>query len=90
MEDIKIFQDIFAVDFPPLFKTNLLQSYSPNKPYQHVLLVGAIGTVISSSVKALVNEYSGYGLRLVEVPIHSLKINELSTPLWKTFHCIFR
>ncbi len=41
-------------------------------PANHVLLTGARGTGKSSLVKALLNEYSSQGLRLIEVEKHDL------------------
>jgi len=41
-------------------------------PANHVLLTGARGTGKSSLVKALLHEFAGDGLRLIEVPPHDL------------------
>ena len=43
------------------------------KPANNVLLVGSRGTGKSSSVKALLNQYAGQGLRLVEIAKQDLK-----------------
>lgn len=71
--DTVTFNDIVGYERQKQILTTNIQSFLSNQPYQHVLLVGARGTGKSSSVKALVNEYYGSGLRLVEVPKHLLK-----------------
>ena len=43
------------------------------KPANNVLLVGSRGTGKSSAVKALLNQYAGMGLRLVEITKHDLR-----------------
>ncbi len=43
------------------------------KPAQNVLLYGDAGTGKSSSVKAIVNEYAGRGLRLIEITKEQLR-----------------
>lgn len=56
-------------------KTSLLQNtqqFVQGLPANHVLLTGARGTGKSSLVKALLTEFSGEGLRLVEVHPHDL------------------
>ena len=48
-------------------------AFLEDKPANNVLLVGARGTGKSSGVKALVNEYYKYGLRLVQITKPQLK-----------------
>ena len=60
------------------------EAFLAGKPYHNVLLVGARGTGKSSSVKALINEYYCKGLRLVEIPKHSL------SDLTKVMHTLER
>lgn len=48
------------------------QQFVAGKPANHALLTGARGTGKSSLVKAMLHEYSGTGLRLVEVSPHDL------------------
>jgi predicted AAA+ superfamily ATPase len=50
---------------------NTLQ-FVEERPANHVLLTGSRGTGKSSLVKALLTEFFGRGLRLVEVPPHDL------------------
>lgn len=50
---------------------NTLQ-FVRGRPANHVLLTGSRGTGKSSLVKALLTEFAGAGLRLVEVPAHDL------------------
>lgn len=49
------------------------EAFVQGKPANNVLLVGSRGTGKSSSVKALLNQYSDQGLRLVEITKHDLR-----------------
>ena len=49
------------------------EAFINGKPANNVLLVGSRGTGKSSSVKALLNQYSDQGLRLVEITKHDLR-----------------
>ena len=49
------------------------EAFVAGKPANNVLLVGSRGTGKSSSVKALLNQYSEMGLRLVEITKHDLR-----------------
>lgn len=66
-------------------KAALLQNtrqFVQGRPANHVLLTGARGTGKSSLVKALLSEFAGDGLRLVEVPPHDLAdLPEIVAPL---------
>lgn len=54
------------------------------RPANNVLLWGARGTGKSSLIKALLNEYAGQGLRLIEVDKHDLiDLPEIVEPLYQ-------
>jgi len=58
------------------------RQFVAGRPANHVLLTGARGTGKSSLVKALLTEFAGQGLRLVEVPAHDLaQLPEIVAPL---------
>lgn len=58
------------------------RQFVAGRPANHVLLTGARGTGKSSLVKALLTEFAGQGLRLVEVPAHDLaELPEIVAPL---------
>ncbi|MEC9356594.1 MAG: ATP-binding protein [Pseudomonadota bacterium] len=48
------------------------RQFVEGRPANHALLTGSRGTGKSSMVKALLNEFGGQGLRLIEVPAHQL------------------
>ena len=48
------------------------RQFVEGRPANHALLTGSRGTGTSSMVKALLNEFGGQGLRLIEVPGHQL------------------
>lgn len=48
------------------------EAFLQNRPANNVLLYGESGTGKSSSIKALLNEYAGRGLRMVEVYKHQV------------------
>lgn len=49
------------------------EAFIQGRPANNVLLVGSRGTGKSSSVKAILNQYSPCGLRLVEITKHDLR-----------------
>jgi predicted AAA+ superfamily ATPase len=49
-----------------------IHQFLAGRPFNNVLLWGARGTGKSSLIKALLNEYAGQGLRLIEVDKHDL------------------
>ena len=53
--------------------TQNTEAFIKGKPANNVLLVGSRGTGKSSAVKALLNQYSDQGLRLVEITKHDLR-----------------
>jgi predicted AAA+ superfamily ATPase len=58
------------------------RNFVSGKPANHALLTGARGTGKSSLVKAMLQEFSARGLRLVEVPAHDLpRLHEVVAPL---------
>ena len=61
------FEELKGIDFAiERLKKNTLQ-FLRGLPFNHVLLYGPRGVGKSSSVRALLNEYSGQGLRMVEL-----------------------
>ncbi|MDL2298737.1 ATP-binding protein [Synergistaceae bacterium OttesenSCG-928-D05] len=48
-------------------------AFLENRPANNVLLYGESGTGKSSSIKALLNEYAPYGLRMIEVFKHQIE-----------------
>jgi predicted AAA+ superfamily ATPase len=60
-----------------------VRQFLAGQPYNNALLWGARGTGKSSLIKALLNEYAGRGLRLIEVDKHDLlDLPELVEPLY--------
>ncbi len=60
-----------------------LRQFLAGHPYNNVLLWGARGTGKSSLVKALLNEYAGCGLRLIEVDKNDLiDLPDIVDPLY--------
>ncbi len=58
------------------------RQFVEGRPANHVLLTGSRGTGKSSLVKALLTEFAGLGLRLIEVPPHDLiDLPEIVAPL---------
>lgn len=58
------------------------RNFVGGKPANHALLTGARGTGKSSLVKAMLTEFSGRGLRLVEVAAHDLpRLHAVVAPL---------
>lgn len=59
------------------------RQFLAGRPANNVLLWGARGTGKSSLIKALLNEYAGQGLRLIEVDKHDLiDLPEIVEPLY--------
>jgi predicted AAA+ superfamily ATPase len=60
------------------------RQFLAGRPCNHVLLWGARGTGKSSLIKALLNEYADWGLRLIEVDRHDLlDLPDIVEPLFK-------
>jgi predicted AAA+ superfamily ATPase len=60
-----------------------IRQFLAGRPCNNILLWGARGTGKSSLVKALLNEYAGQGLRLVEVDKHDLlDLPDIVEPLY--------
>lgn len=60
------------------------RQFLAGRPANNVLLWGARGTGKSSLIKALLNEYAGQGLRLIEVDKHDLiDLPEIVEPLYQ-------
>ena len=61
-----------------------VRQFLAGRPSNHALLWGARGTGKSSLIKALLNEYAGRGLRLIEVDKHDLlDLPEIAEPLFE-------
>ena len=65
--------DLIGYERQKAVLTQNTAAFVSGKPANNVLLVGSRGTGKSSSVKALLNQYAGKGLRLVEITKHELK-----------------
>ena len=66
-------EDLVGYERQKAVLTQNTAAFVSGKPANNVLLVGSRGTGKSSSVKALLNQYAGMGLRLVEITKHDLK-----------------
>ena len=64
--------DLLGIDRQKEAASQNTRQFVAGKPANHLLLTGSRGTGKSSLVKALLNEFSPQGLRLVEVPPHDL------------------
>jgi len=64
--------DLLGIDRQKAAAAQNAGQFVAGRPANHMLLTGSRGTGKSSLVKALLTEYSGHGLRLVEVPPHDL------------------
>jgi predicted AAA+ superfamily ATPase len=65
--------DLIGYERQKAVLTQNTEAFVTGKPANNVLLVGSRGTGKSSSVKALLNQYSDQGLRLVEITKHDLR-----------------
>ncbi|MDO4540852.1 MAG: ATP-binding protein [Syntrophomonadaceae bacterium] len=61
------FFDLVGCDYQKHVLRSNTEAFLAGRPANHVLLCGARGTGKSSSIKALLNEYAPYGLRMVEL-----------------------
>lgn len=68
-----LLEDLIGYEQQKTLLTKNTLAFLEYKPANNVLLVGARGTGKSSGVKALVNEYYKYGLRLVQITQPQLK-----------------
>lgn len=74
--------DLLGIDRQKAELRRNTEQFVRGLPANHALLTGARGTGKSSLVKALLTEFSGQGLRLVEVPPHDLvDLPEIVAPL---------
>ena len=65
-------QDLQCIDRQKAELERNVRQFLAGRPFNNVLLWGARGTGKSSLLKALLNEYAGQGLRLIEVDKHDL------------------
>ncbi len=65
-------QDLQRIDRQKAELERNIRQFLTDRPFNHVLLWGARGTGKSSLIKALLSEYAGQGLRLIEVDKHDL------------------
>lgn len=71
--DDSSFEDIVGYDYQKGVLRQNTEAFLAGRPANNILLVGARGTGKSSCVKALIPQYFGQGLRLVEVSKHQLR-----------------
>ena len=67
------FKDIVGYEMQKKKLIENTEAFSSGKEANNVLLLGDAGTGKSSSVKAILNEYYGQGLRMIEVYKHQFK-----------------
>ena len=65
-------QDLQCIDRQKAELERNVRQFLAGRPFNNALLWGARGTGKSSLLKALLNEYAGQGLRLIEVDKHEL------------------
>ena len=76
-------ENLVGIDAQKSLADQNTRQFVSGLPANNMLLTGARGTGKSSLVKALLNEYSGRGLRLVEVDKHDLvDLPDLVEILW--------
>lgn len=74
--------NLLGIDRQKLAIRRNTEQFVRGLPANHVLLTGARGTGKSSLVKALLTEFAGDGLRVIEVPPHDLiDLPDILTPL---------
>ncbi|MDO4988589.1 MAG: ATP-binding protein [Synergistes sp.] len=78
LEDISL-SSLFGYEEQKKTVVDNTLSFLEGRPSNNVLLYGEGGTGKSSTIKALLNEYAGRGLRMIEVYKH--QINDLETIL---------
>ncbi len=72
------FDDLVGYDIAKNKLRRNTKAFLEGRPANNCLLFGGAGTGKSSSVKALLNEYSGRGLRIIELQKHRLRhLNDL-------------
>ena len=75
--------DLQCIDRQKVALDRNVRQFLAGRPCNNALLWGARGTGKSSLVKALLNEYAGQGLRLIEVDRHDLlDLPEIVEPLF--------
>ncbi len=75
--------DLQCIDRQKVALDRNVRQFLARRPCNNALLWGARGTGKSSLVKALLNEYAGQGLRLIEVDRHDLlDLPEIVEPLF--------
>ena len=67
------FKDIVGYEMQKKKLIENTEAFISGKEANNVLLFGDAGTGKSSSVKAILNEYYGQGLRMIEVYKHQLR-----------------
>ncbi len=76
-------QDLRQIDRQKTEMQRNAQQFLAGLPCNNALLWGARGTGKSSLIKALLNEYAGHGLRLIEVDKHDLMdLPDIVEPLY--------
>jgi uncharacterized protein len=75
-------RDLLHIDAQKAELAANTRQFVSRRPANHALLTGARGTGKSSLVKAMLTEFSGRGLRLVEVATHDLhRLHDVVRPL---------
>jgi predicted AAA+ superfamily ATPase len=82
-QDVRL-DELLGIDRQKELLVRNTRQFVRGLPANHALLTGSRGTGKSSIVKALLTEFGGDGLRLVEVPPHDLiQMPEIVAPLRK-------